>query len=130
MFTASGDIQQKPQITTKNAWKNIVFCIFWVKNQNMQKCFEFILKHFMRAFQCRFQNCKMCTASGDIQQKNPENDKKKSWKIQFFAFFGLKTKNFENISDLSEIIFRELFNSVFRFPKCLMHPEIFNKNPR
>ena len=54
----------------------------------------------MRAFQCRFQKFKMFTASGDIQQKNPENDKKNHEKYSFLHFFGLKTKKFKNISDL------------------------------
>ena len=50
-------------------------------------------------------------------------------KIQFMHIFGLKTKISKIVSDLSWRIFWELFNAVFKIPKSLLHPEIFNKTP-
>ena len=79
------EIFNKTQKTTKNSWKNTVFCIFFIKNPKM---FWFSIKHFQRAFQCRFQNSKIFTASGDIQQKTQKTTKKSRKNTVFCVFWG------------------------------------------
>ena len=86
--------------TTNNSWKNTVFAYFWFKNQKIQNCFWFILNNFLRAFQRRFQNSKIFTASGDIQQ-NPRKRQKIHEKIQFFVFFFIKNPKIQKCSDLA-----------------------------
>ena len=96
--------------TTNNSWKNTVFAYFWFKNQKIQNCFWFILNNFLRAFQRRFQNSKIFTASGDIQQ-NPRKRQKIHEKIQFFVFFLLKTQKSKNI-----LIYHKAFSESFSMP--------------
>ena len=49
--------------------------IFGLKTKKFKIVSDFILKNFLRAFQRRFQNSKIFTASGDIQQKTQKTTK-------------------------------------------------------
>jgi len=64
------------------------FAFFGIKNKKILKCFQLILKHFSRAFQCCFQNSKIFTASGDIQQKTQKTTKKSRKNTVFCVFWG------------------------------------------
>ena len=63
----------------------------------------------------------MFTASGDIQQKNPENDKKIMKNTVFLHFFGLKTKKFKIISDKSEMFSKFLVFNPKNAKNCIFH---------
>jgi len=74
--------------------KKYGFFHFLGKTKIKNKCFLFVLKHFFRAFQCRFQNSKMFTSSEYIQQK-PQKTKKNHEKIQIFALFWVKNQKIQ-----------------------------------
>ena len=109
--------------------KYIFLHFFWLKAEKLKKKSD-LSKEFFANFSMPLSEFQSVHCIRRYSTKTPENDKK-SWKIQFFFhFFGLKTKKLKSVSDLFWRIFRELFHSVFRIQKCLLHPEIFNKKPR